>query len=186
MCAVGGCLVGVLAGTMVSSRSFAFHRETPFLVNISKLAGGTSLNPAPALGEPSRIAFESVSDLKHNGSTGSQLFFFVLSPNAANPGSLGQVTNFPGESANPASSSQSQLVAFDSAAALFGPPNLARQIFVWYRMTDAFVQLTSGTADSTNPSLDFDGRAVAFQSAADLTGQGTSPGVQILPLQHRR
>src|SRR6266403_2364969 len=90
----------VFCVVLIASAVHAIHRTTPFLVNLSNGPGGSSVTPGPSRGAPIRTAFDSVSDLKHNGSTGRQLFYFSLSPTAADARQLFQITNFSGDSQN--------------------------------------------------------------------------------------
>jgi hypothetical protein len=154
----------------------AIHRETPFLVDMSDEPGGFSTDPGPARGLPTRVAFESTSDLMGNGSTGSEIYLYVLSPDAENARTLGQITNFAGDSNNPASSNRSTVVAFDSLAQIIGSTNGTRQVYLWFRTSNSFVQMTRGSAPSENPAIDYNARVLAFESDALLRGSG-GPGI---------
>src|SRR5262249_27261865 len=120
------------------------------------------------------------ADLKNRGSTGSEIYYFVLNNASTDARTLNQVTNFPGDSNNPAACLKANIIAFDTLATINGLPGTARQVVLWDRVTRRFVELTRGTATSTNPAIDHLGRPVVFQSAADLkAGGGLGIGTQI-------
>src|SRR5882724_10711192 len=96
--------LAVLCAVLVASAAYAMHRSTPFLVNLSNFPGGNSTNPGPSRLEPVRDPFESTSDLKHNGSSGQQIFLYTLSASGTDARTLTQITNFAGDSANPTAS----------------------------------------------------------------------------------
>src|SRR4029077_1573345 len=135
--------LGVL---LVATPLLAMHRQTAFLVNLSKLPGGISTNPGPPQFEPNHVYFQSVSDLKHNCSTGSEIFFYVLRPAAVGSNTLRQITNFAGDSQNVTASETGWVAAFDSNADIVGTGNNIKQIFLFYRAANSFVQLTDGQA----------------------------------------
>ena len=165
---------------LIASEVHAIHRSTPFLVNLSNEPGGNSTNPGPSRQEPTRDPFESTSDLKHNGSSGRQIYYYSLSPAGNDSRTLNQITHFAGDSSNPTANVLGNVMAFDSAADILGTGSTARQIFLWYRDTGIFVQLTRGTADSMRPHIDLKGETVVFESQADLKGNGTGGiGTQI-------
>jgi hypothetical protein len=156
---------------------FAMHRQTPFLVDLSDYPGGFSTHPGPPQGEPNHVYFQSSSDLKNNGSSGSQIFFYVLRPNNPDSNTLRQITNHAGDSENPSANDSGWVTSFDSNADIVGIGNGFRQIFLSYRAYNfTIIQLTDGQADSTLPVLDFKGDLVTFQSMADLAGSGLPTG----------
>lgn len=174
---LAGGLLLALAAVLVARPALAIHRQTPFLVALTSLPGGDSSHPS-ARGEPGHIAFESTSDLLHNGSTGRQIFLYNLDPRTQRGLPLQQITKYAGDSADPWVSSEAAFVVFDSAADIVGSGSSAKQIFLWKRQQNTFVQLTQGLADSVRPTIDAKGQTVAFQSLANLNGSGL-PGWQI-------
>jgi len=156
--------------------ALAIHRETPFLVNASDRPGRISTNPGPSHGLPARIAFHSADDLLDNGSVGSEIYVYILTPNNELSGTLGQITNFDGDSTNPTATEGARLVAFESMAPIVGETFGTQQLYLWIRSTNQYVQLTRGQAPSSLPNLDGKGWTVAYQSRADLK-QGGGLGV---------
>ena len=167
-------LLGALLLALLPASAGAIHRETPFMVNLSSylfpgIAGDSCC--VNAQGESPRWSvFESSTDLMGNGSTGREIFIFDLQV----PRSLGQVTNFNGDSNRPTVNQGGTFVAFDSAADIKNTGSTARQIFLWNRKFASFSQLTFGTLDSTRPNLNNEGTFVTFQSDADLVGNGST------------
>src|ERR1051325_3653040 len=169
--------VAAATGLVLGSRPLlAMHRQTPFLVNLSDYPGGNSFNPAPPQGEPVLDYFQSTSDLKSNGSAGNDIFSYVLHYGRPDSNTLRQITNFAGDSAHPSSCTEGSVVAFDSDADILGNGNNVRQIFLYYRSLNTFIQLTAGQADSTLPAMNFACDTVAFQSSADLNRTGAPTG----------
>src|SRR5437016_14333370 len=170
-------LVAAVASVLLVPASLlAMHRQTPFLVALSNEPGGFSTNPGPPQGEPNHDYFQSSSDLKHNGSTGNEIFFYVLRQNLPDSNVTTQITNFCGDSEHPSSSEAGLVAAFDSDADIDGTGNSVRQIFLYYRKLKTFVQLTAGQADSSLPIIDQAADAVVFQSMAELKGTGAPTG----------
>src|SRR5689334_6304035 len=167
----------VAALVLAAAPLLAMHRQTPFLVNLSNYPGGMSLNPgAPWGGEPNHVYFQSTSDLRHNGSTGSQIYLYVLGPRLPDSYQLFQITNShgQGDSGNPVTGTEGEIIAFDSTADIVGTGNFVRQIFLFYRGKHIFVQLTNGQTDSSLPSIDNGYTMVVFESTSDLMGSGAA------------
>lgn len=163
-------LSGLIALGLCTGTAWAFHRDTPFLVPLTSHPGGDSARPYASRGEPKFVAFDSSSDLLGNGSAaGRQIFLFDFRIGRR---VLGQVTNHPGDSRNAAVDTAGTWVAFDSNADILENGNADRNIFLWNREQDAFVQLTSGTAESTGPVMDEQGRWIVF-TAGDLLKRGS-------------
>src|SRR6266446_3117598 len=132
---------------LAATSAYAMHRQTPFLVALSSEPGGFSTYPGPPQGEPTHDYFQSSSDLKHNGSTGNEIFFYVLRQDLPDSNTTRQITNFSGDSEHPSSSANAYVATFDSDADIVGTGNTVRQIFLYYRrLNNTFVQLTAGQA----------------------------------------
>jgi Tol biopolymer transport system component len=166
---------------MTAGDSLALHRQTPFLLAITKLPGGNSAAPF-AQGEAARfVAFHSFSDLLGNGSGGGEIFLFDNEP----PRSTSQITNCAfGSSTNASTVSNGKLVLFDSTSDLAKPASQRckaelphRQIF---RATIkqgqvGFEQLTNNlTGDCTKPRVSTDGFRTVFECTGDLRRNGSS------------
>jgi hypothetical protein len=170
-----------LASVVLSTDALALHRQTPFMLTLSCksqadplgtcVPNSVSSNPFCQGSVARWIAFESVSDLMGNGSSGSEIFLFDNEP----PRSLSQVTNAAtGDSHNPSTDSNAGIVAFDSSSDFLHKGLTARQIFAWDKKTTAITQITMGTADSIKPKVSASGNVIAFQSSADLIGSGAT------------
>jgi Tol biopolymer transport system component len=153
---------------------FTLHRDLPFLLSVTPVPGDNG-NGTPARGQPQWIAFESTTDLMHNGSTGREIFLYnSLNDVTANVPVLGQITNFTRDSGNPSVGRQGDVIAFDSAADIRNTGNATRQIFLWTRPQNSFTQLTAGAGTSHHPELDFEAESLVFQSTSDLLNTGST------------
>jgi len=167
---------------MTSGNALALHRQTPFEMYVTKLAGGNSSNPF-CQGEAARfISFQSTSDLLGNGSAGSEIFLFDNEP----PRSTSQVTNCAfGDSMNSSTVSNGKIVFFDSTSDLAKPasqkckaPLPRRQIFratIKQAGVYSFEQVTDNlSGDCTHPRVSADGFRTVFECTGDLRRNGSS------------
>jgi Tol biopolymer transport system component len=153
--------------------------------------GGTqanldSANPSIS-GDGKLLAFDSAADNLVASDANSRRDIFVrdreteATERVSVSGSGGEAN---GDSINPAISSDSRFVAFESAATnlVAGDTNGRRDIFVHDRQTGATerVSIATGGAeangDSFKPSINSDGRFVAFESIATNLVDGDSNG----------
>jgi Tol biopolymer transport system component len=172
-----------LAGAKVS---FALHRFTPPLVQVTSMTGGEIGKLITQF--PDQWVFESNGDPVANGSTGWQIFVFDLLQRdfAGQPG-LSQITFGPHNARNPAISRNGQYVNFGvafeadgdlcadplNACDALSSPTTGRQIFVYSTADGLIRQVTKGPGDCQNPSLSGNSEWLVFESAADLLGDGT-------------
>jgi hypothetical protein len=177
--------LALLAGA--SAPAFALHLQTPFLepIPFPAIQGAQSFRPF-CQGQAARWqAFDSTSDLMHNGSSGDEIFFWDNDP--AGPRHLVQVTNCAvGDSSKPADDANGQVIVFESTSNLGAPPATrcmqllpSRRIFMAQQVNRAFAyqELTAGldpAADCSNAVITSDGLRVAFQCAGDLRGNGST------------
>src|SRR3990172_8022945 len=82
-------LLVMLGPTAFASPCLALHRQTPPSLAVTAFPGGDSCCASSNPKTPSRIAFESTSDLLANGSTGREIFTFDMHV----PRTLVQITN---------------------------------------------------------------------------------------------
>src|SRR5262249_50941104 len=166
--------------TLTGGISFALHRQTPFEepIPFPAIQGVQSFRPF-SQGESARwIAFDSTSDLFHNGSSGDEIFLWDNDP--AGPRHLVQVTNCAvGESSNPATVSNGKSVIFESTSNLAAPPSTrCTQLLPTHRIFRAQVvragfayhEITAGlnpAADYRNAFVDAKGVNVVVQYASD-------------------
>ena len=165
--------------------SFALHRQTPFIepIPFPAIDGVQSFRPF-CQGEAARwIAFDSTSDLLHNGSGGGEVFVWDNDP--AGPRHLVQVTNCATGSSQDASTvADGKVVVFDTTSDLNKPkaqqciaPLAHRQIM---RATIkqgqiGYEQLTNDlNGDCTNPRVSADGFKIVFECTGDMRRNGSS------------
>ena len=77
--AVVSLLIALVLGAARCCAGAAFHCITPALVQIPPIGDESRYDPAPALGRPPHVLFDSDADLAgNNGSTGRQIYLFDL------------------------------------------------------------------------------------------------------------
>ena len=174
-----------MVGTLTPGDALALHRQTPFLepIPFPAIDGVQSFRPF-CQGEAARwIAFDSTSDLLHNGSGGGEVFVWDNDP--AGPRHLVQVTNCATGSSQDASTvADGKVVLFDTTSDLNKPkaqqciaPLAHRQIM---RATIkqgqiGFEQLTNDlNGDCTNPRVSADGFKIVFECTGDMRRNGSS------------
>lgn len=194
---IAAVTVGVVV--MIAVKADALHRQTPFEMSISRKSANLSLATDDSerpfcQGQAARyISFHSSSDLKGNGSVGTNIFLQDNDPAA--PRTLYQVTNCAvGTSMDASTDANGSTVVFDSNSDLKTTPAVgcqvqlpAREIYTASRTPSSGWQYTllttcalpNGTmvpcpADSINPKVDANGNKIAFESLADVRGNGST------------
>lgn len=127
------------------------------------------------------MVFLSKADLLGTGATGTHLFLWRDNPACIiglGCGHLHQMTP-PGNSTtnNPTFSPENagNIILFDSDAAIEGPANGRRQLFMYDMANSKFTRLTNfTTGDSVRPTMSITHRWVTFQSNADPLGNGSN------------
>ena len=174
-----------MVGTLTPGDALALHRQTPFLepIPFPAIDGVQSFRPF-CQGEAARwIAFDSTSDLLHNGSGGGEVFVWDNDP--AGPRHLVQVTNCATGSSQDASTvADGKVVVFDTTSDLNKPraqqciaPLAHRQIM---RATIkqgqiGYEQLTNDlNGDCTSPRVSADGFKIVFECTGDMRRNGSS------------